>query len=490
MSLPHQPLSGRANLLDAAGPDLAQQVIEACRLDPDAFRHLGIANRPPVAPHADTVGFQYFRYGIGGGEKVTRNLMELFCKQGRRVILYVDELVGDDEELSLPEGTSCKVVPGNAEERVAFWAKEVAGEGLGCVVYGTWLSPRAPLDCLAIQASGAALVFETHGTATYLFDCPGNKDRWDDLLRCAYMADSIVCLSESDRIFWETFNTNVRCTPNPLDPHLGDLSATDCAAPRYDVVFCGRLDAHEKRPDEALRVFAAARALIPSIRMAFVGDGPAREELERLGEELGVADAVDYLGFTADPRGLVHNAGVLVLTSPSEGYPLVLAEAACLGTPCVVYEMPHLTVLRGNNGIVQVPQGNWQAGGQAVAKLLGNGALRDRTAQAQREFYARHLCNDLSDTWSQIMNDAAAAANSAHAAPQPDDDPVRALVFNAVAASRREAERCQDFEDRMNFEWRRANAAEAKLRALRDSRRFRLAELLAWLPRKLHNLLK
>ena len=74
--------------------------------------------------------------------------------------------------------------------------------------------------------------------------------------------------------------------------------------------------------------------------------------------------------------------------------------------------------------------------------------------------------------------------------PNPGDDPVHALVFNAVAASRREALRCKDFEDRMNAEWRRANEAEAQLRALRASRSFRVGEALAWLPRKLRGRLR
>ena len=485
---PIAPSFGRTCLVDAQAADLTSQIEEASKLDPELFRHLGIAHRPPVPPNAGTVGFQYFRYGIGGGEKVTQALLELFCKQGRRVVLYVDERVGGGEELGLPEGATLKVVPLQPDERTAFWKREVATEGLCCVVYGTWLSPRAPLDCLAIQAAGAAFVLETHGTATYLFDCPGNKERWNDILRCAWAADLVVCLSESDRVFWETFNSNVRCTLNPLDP--GMEAPADEDDPRYDVVFCGRLDAHEKRPDEAMRMFAEARRLMPSIRMAFVGDGPAREELEHLGAELGIADAVDFLGFKANPRGLLQNAGVLVLTSPSEGFALVLAEAACLGTPCVVYEMPHLTTLCGNGGAVQVPQGDWKAGGQAIARLLGDKELYAHMSQEGRKFYERALRTDLSSTWPRIIDDAVTAANGAHSVPEPGADPVHALVFNAVAASRRESARCQDFEDRMNAEWRRANAAEAELQAIRSSHSYRLGNALAWLPRKLLSLRK
>ena len=477
--------SPHACYVDATAANVIQQVVEASQFTPEDFRYLHIRNRLPIAKDSTAVGFQYFRYGIGGGEKVTYYLMELFRKQGRHVVLYIDERVESEEELALPEGVSCKLVPLEPSERVAFWANEIETEKLCCVVYGTWLSPRAPLDCLAIQTSGAAFVFETHGTATCLFDFPNNKESWDNLLRCAYAADLMVCLSESDRLFWETYNANVRCVLNPLDPHIDEPLTSEEKAPHYDVVFCGRLHTQDKRPDEALRVFAAARKRLPSIRMAFVGDGPAHEKLELLSKELGVGNAVDFLGFKANPRSLVQNAGVLVLTSPSEGYALVLAEAACLGTPCVVYELPHLATLRGNGGAIQVPQGDWETAGQAVAMLLSDEELYARTAQAGRQFYETALQTNLSLTWSKILDDALAAAGRAHIAPQPSDDPVRALVFNAVAASRRQAIRCQDFEDRMNSEWHRANTAEEELRALRASRSFRLGQALAWLPRML-----
>ena len=90
-----------------------------------------------------------------------------------------------------------------------------------------------------------------------------------------------------------------------------------------------------------------------------------------------------------------------------------------------------------------------------------------------------------------------AVANEEHVSPQPIDDPVHALVFNAVAASRREAARCKDFEDRMNTEWKRANAeceranaAEEELRAARGSLSFRIGKALTWLPRKLRETLR
>ena len=475
-------------LLDAAAADVAGQVVAASQLPSEAFRHGRIQNRPAVAANARAVGFQYFRFGIGGAEKVTRILLEQFRQAGRRAVLYVDELVSAEEELELPEGVTCKVVPMEPRERAGFWMREVAEEKLCCVVYGTWLSPRAPLDCLAIQAAGAALVLETHGAATYLFDCPRNGGRWDDMLRCAYTADLMVCLSEADRLFWQTFNPNVRRVMNPIDPDTAAVLDACADAPSYDVVFCGRLDPHEKRPDQALRVFAHARVIKPGIRMAFVGDGPARGGLEGLADELGCSGDVDFLGFVGDPRPIVANAGVLVMSSPSEGCSLVISEAACLGTPLVAYEMPHLANLAGNGGAVQVPQGDWEAGGSAVARILGDEGLRAQMSAAGRAFYRDALASDQGPVWLGIVEDAVRIAAAGHESPEPQDDPLRALVFNAVAASRRESVRCEDFEDRMNAEWRRANEAEAQLRALRESRSYRLAQALAGMARKLKGL--
>lgn len=99
------------------------------------------------------------------------------------------------------------------------------------------------------------------------------------------------------------------------------------------VVWCGRLAA-EKDPLHALDAFARAAADRP-MRLVFVGDGPLRVEVTRAAARLGLADAVEVLGYREHPAPYLAGADLFVLSSRREGMPTVLVEALALGTRAV-----------------------------------------------------------------------------------------------------------------------------------------------------------
>ncbi|MDP9164481.1 MAG: glycosyltransferase [Actinomycetota bacterium] len=97
----------------------------------------------------------------------------------------------------------------------------------------------------------------------------------------------------------------------------------------YDFAYLGRLSLQHKGLDTLL---AALRA-VPG-RLAIAGDGPDAGRLAKLARDLGVADRIDWLGYS-DPRTVFRSARVLVLPSRYEGQPMVLLEAAAAGVPVI-----------------------------------------------------------------------------------------------------------------------------------------------------------
>jgi glycosyltransferase involved in cell wall biosynthesis len=95
---------------------------------------------------------------------------------------------------------------------------------------------------------------------------------------------------------------------------------------RGRVLMVGRL-ASQKRPDIALRAFAAARREIPEAELHVVGDGPLRNEAEALAAQLGLAEAVRFLGNRGDVPELLAQAECVLLASDYEGCPLAVIEA-------------------------------------------------------------------------------------------------------------------------------------------------------------------
>ncbi|MBL8055982.1 MAG: glycosyltransferase, partial [Anaerolineales bacterium] len=75
----------------------------------------------------------------------------------------------------------------------------------------------------------------------------------------------------------------------------------------------------------------------PDLRLAVIGEGPQRAELEALAARLGVGDRVQWLGPQPPEvvRAWMQRARALVLPSLEEGLGVVLLEALACGTPCV-----------------------------------------------------------------------------------------------------------------------------------------------------------
>ena len=95
------------------------------------------------------------------------------------------------------------------------------------------------------------------------------------------------------------------------------------------------------RPVKNFELAVAALAHLPTgHRLRIAGDGPARSDLLRLADDLGVADRVELLGHVADPLALLAESDVLVHPAWSETFGYSLLEAAAADVPVVVRDAP------------------------------------------------------------------------------------------------------------------------------------------------------
>ena len=106
---------------------------------------------------------------------------------------------------------------------------------------------------------------------------------------------------------------------------------------RGRILMVGRL-APPKRPDLAVRALAGVRAKVPQAELHVVGDGPLRPDAERLAAELGVGEAVRFLGYREDVPELLAEAECALLASDYEGCPLAIVEAMAAGVPVAATE--------------------------------------------------------------------------------------------------------------------------------------------------------
>lgn len=90
-----------------------------------------------------------------------------------------------------------------------------------------------------------------------------------------------------------------------------------------------------------LRAMPAVLAQLPKAELCLAGDGTLRGKLEALAFELGIAQAVKFLGSRRDVPALLGRSDVFVFsTTDQEGLGTVLVEALAAGLPVVASDVP------------------------------------------------------------------------------------------------------------------------------------------------------
>ncbi len=159
------------------------------------------------------------------------------------------------------------------------------------------------------------------------------------------------------------------------------------------LTFVGRL-VPIKRVDVLLRAFAHARAEGAPVRLAVVGDGELRPELERLAGELGVAGEVWFAGYRSDMLPVVAASDIAVLSSDNEGTPVSLIEAAAAATPAVTTTVGGVAdVVNDDTGLL-APAGDHERLGRAIAALAADPEGRAAMGARAREHVAGRFSVD------------------------------------------------------------------------------------------------
>jgi glycosyltransferase involved in cell wall biosynthesis len=141
----------------------------------------------------------------------------------------------------------------------------------------------------------------------------------------------------------------------------------------------------------------------PSSTLLIAGDGPQRDELQALVQDLDVD--VRFLGPRCDVPDLMRACDGLLLSSLVEGLPMVLLEASASGLPCVATDVGGVreAVLDGQTGYL-APPGDPAALAASMARLASLPYdSRARISKAARAHAVAHFDLRIAvDSWEQL----------------------------------------------------------------------------------------
>lgn len=155
-------------------------------------------------------------------------------------------------------------------------------------------------------------------------------------------------LSVSDAImdefvFGKYLQGKTRTVGNPIDIE-GIRHKIDTAKikEKSDVIFLGRLT-KAKNPIFFLEIVRDLVKIIPTVKVAIVGDGELRDNVMKKRKEFGLEDNIKLYGFVKNPYGLLENSKVLCMPSQWEGFGLAAVEALVFGLPVLAAPVGGLT---------------------------------------------------------------------------------------------------------------------------------------------------
>ena len=165
------------------------------------------------------------------------------------------------------------------------------------------------------------------------------------------------------------------------------LKRYPCATPENAFVV-GCIGSYEERKAQSLLMRAAKQLIddgrLSNVHCLFVGEGPDKEMLAALVDELGIGAHVSLCNFTKEPFYVFERCDMVALPSTGkEGLPNVLLEALAMEKPCVAtakYGMPEV-VVDGETGYT-FPSGDVGTLADAIVQIGGKSA-EERAAMAR-----------------------------------------------------------------------------------------------------------
>jgi len=157
---------------------------------------------------------------------------------------------------------------------------------------------------------------------------------------------------------------------------------------------------------------AAKRVIkqFPGVTFIIAGKGPLASQLKELSIKLGISDKVKLLGFRNDIPELLSVIDIFVLPSLWEGMPNVVLEAMAAGKPVIATDTGgSKDLIDSNINGVLVEPGNSEALAEAILKLLGNPAQRQRLGESARKtvkerFPIDKMVSKTEQIYTQLLN--------------------------------------------------------------------------------------
>ena len=329
------------------------------------------------------IDFLITSLGGGGAERVLCNLANYLANRG--VNVSITAIRGDSCKYNIDNNISVSYLQKDYYERkISLVDRGV--EIKRVLEYFIRLNKNHCLVCFLELPVAYSLIFRSF-IKSKLVICERNNpvfysSVYQKIFRMfAKRADFCICQTKVIANWYaEVFekSSKIGIIPNSINKAI--LQADKGNRTSKEIVTFARLTP-QKNQRLLIEAFSTVSKRFPEYQLIIYGQGPLREELTKLINDLDLEDKVLMPGFNSDPIKVLSKASLFVLTSDHEGMPNALAEAMAMGVPCISTDCggggARELIDNGKNGIL-VPCRDKESLVKAMLQLLGDTKFADQ----------------------------------------------------------------------------------------------------------------
>lgn len=174
-----------------------------------------------------------------------------------------------------------------------------------------------------------------------------------------------------------------------------------------NVVFVGRLS-HEKGVMRLLRIWERVSKHLSGYTLSIYGNGDCLGEMKHFldeNENTWLKQTVKFMGFCNDLAEIYTHADLLLMTSDSEGFGMVLIEAMFYGVPCITFDCPVSPKEIIADAGVAIPCFDEGAYADEVIKLLCDPERMKRLQVDAVKRVGKYYINNVVKLWMNLVNE-------------------------------------------------------------------------------------
>lgn len=231
---------------------------------------------------------------------------------------------------------------------------------------------------------------------------------WYDYQLMIGKYDKLVVLTKEDKEKTWPGNERVIVIPNPLqscgDAPVSQSSRNIRIRPSHVAVAIGRL-VSQKNFASAIRIWKKVVDRHHDWVLQIWGEGGQRRMLQRMIDELSLADNVQLMGYSSDVINIVSEARFLVFTSDYEGFGMVIVEGMSVGLPAISYTCPcgpKDIITDGVDGFL-IAVGDEEMMAKKICQLIENPDLLEKMSIAAMQKASVYSIDRVMQQWVSLF---------------------------------------------------------------------------------------